>query len=62
MFTFVIEHAQFIVDTRVALKKMATEDIFDEGTITATSQAEIKIFGKWDPNEVQIEDISLAVS
>jgi hypothetical protein len=39
------------------------EPIVDEGTIsTSVQQVEIKIFGRWDPNEVQIEDISLAVS
>jgi small subunit ribosomal protein S5e len=37
------------------------EPIVDEGTIsTSVQQVEIKIFGRWDPNEVQIEDISLA--
>ena len=40
-----------------------SEPIIDEGTVAASvQQVEIKVFGRWDPNEVQIEDISLSVS
>lgn len=38
------------------------EGAFDEPTVSSAALVEIKVFGRWDPNEVQIEDISLAVS
>ena len=42
---------------------MAEGGLYDEEpTVSSASVVEIKVFGRWDPNEVQIEDISLAVS
>ena len=38
------------------------EGPFEEPTTSSAALVEIKVFGRWDPNEVQIEDISLAVS